>query len=66
MGPEVLLINALIDLAARLILEYTSKPDADPAAIEQMNAKLDSTVELVKSKQPIPRPTPPVEENPTT
>lgn len=37
-------------------------PDADPAAVEAMNASLDKTVEMVKSKQPIPRP---VAEGPT-
>jgi hypothetical protein len=59
---EVLLINALIDLTTRLILEYTSKPDADPVAVEQMNTKLGATVDLVRSKRPVP---PPVAEGPT-
>jgi hypothetical protein len=51
------LANAAIDLAARLVSEYRNSPDADPAELEKMNAKLDSTVEMVKSKRPIPRPT---------
>ena len=50
------LANAAIDLAARLVQEYSNNPDADPAELEKMNAKLDATVELVKSKKPVPRP----------
>ena len=61
MDPVTLavLVNAALDLAAKLAVEYMNHPDADPAAIETMNAQLDSTVALVKSKKPIPRPTEP-------
>lgn len=50
------LANAAIDLAARLVAEYSNNPDADPEELAKMNAKLDSTVEMVKSKRPIPKP----------
>lgn len=61
MDPVTLavLVNAALDLAAKLAVEYMNSPDADPAEVEKMNAKLDSTVEMVKSKKPIPRPTEP-------
>ena len=61
MDPATLavLVNAALDLAARLAMEYMNHPDADPAAVDEMNAKLDATVEMVKSKKPIPRPVDP-------
>lgn len=58
MDPATLavLVNAALDLAARLAMEYMNHPDADPAEVEKMNVKLDATVEMVKSKKPVPRP----------
>lgn len=58
MDPATLavLVNAALDLTARLAVEYMNHPDADPAEVETMNTKLDATVELVKSKKPVPRP----------
>lgn len=51
-----LLANLAIDLATRLVSEYMNDPDSDPAEVEKLNAKLDATVEMVKSKKPVPRP----------
>lgn len=58
MDPVTLavLVNAALDLAAKLAVEYMNHPDADEAEVEKMNAKLDETVAMVKSKKPVPRP----------
>lgn len=52
-----MLANAALDLAAKLVFQYMQHPDASESAVAEMNAKLDTTVALVKSKQPIPPPT---------
>ena len=51
------LINGLIDLVTRLIVSYASHPQADPAALTEMQGRLDATAALVASKKPIPPPT---------
>lgn len=51
-----LLANAALDLALRLVDEYTKDPSVDPEELAKLHARLDATVKLVTSKRPIPGP----------